>query len=193
MYLFIDTSNLLTVGLLDSDFKWIEYQYIETKKSSTVIHKIIHEQLSKNNLDLSQIVTVFACFGPGSYTGLRVTKGITDIFKFENIQITSFYHFEVPLVLGVESGVFVSQAFKGEFFHYIWNLEENSMKLLPEIETSFSSVWSHEDIDIEGVRNTQKMIYQNSEKIFRNLPNNLDKDIFYYRSLEDEFGKKNEK
>jgi tRNA threonylcarbamoyladenosine biosynthesis protein TsaB len=73
MDLFIDTTYGITVGLLDSGYDWIDYQFIEGKKGSALIHKVIYDLVSKNNSSIKNIGQIFQVSGPGSYTGMRVS------------------------------------------------------------------------------------------------------------------------
>ena len=62
---------------------------------------------------------VFTIAGPGSYTGVRLAAGITQILELvENLQVFSFYHFQVPQLLGMGEGIWMCPAFKGEYFFF---------------------------------------------------------------------------
>ena len=49
MFLFIDTTYVVTVGLLNEEFKWVGYKRISSNKSSLVLHEMIHESLEEAN------------------------------------------------------------------------------------------------------------------------------------------------
>ena len=51
-YLFLDTSHLPTIGLLDSNFEWVEYKVFENNKSSQFIHHEINELLIRAGSDI---------------------------------------------------------------------------------------------------------------------------------------------
>ena len=70
MYLFIDTTKDITVGLLNREFEWIEYEFFENAKGSALIHKCIYDQLERQNIGLDNIEGLVQLAGPGSYTGM---------------------------------------------------------------------------------------------------------------------------
>ena len=95
-YLFLDTSQGLTVGVLNDDFTWKEYMTSEESKSSGRIHKDIDDILKKTNCLWDNLLGIIISSGPGSYTGMRVSEGLAQILELESHHIYSFYHFEVP-------------------------------------------------------------------------------------------------
>ncbi|HLE10195.1 MAG: hypothetical protein A2504_05155 [Bdellovibrionales bacterium RIFOXYD12_FULL_39_22] len=118
--LYIDTSNSLTIGLLDAQFKWIDYLSLEEKKSSRKIHALIYKMVKKNKVNLAQIDSLIVTAGPGSYTGIRVAEGIAQICEWQKWNTYSFYHFEVPWMVKKENCkmAWLALAFKGEIFIY---------------------------------------------------------------------------
>lgn len=135
-YLFLDTSSYLNCGVLNSSFEWDDYIKTDIAKSSGHVHGVLDELLEKNNIQWSELDGLIVSSGPGSYTGMRVSEGIAQILEIDQLPIYSFYHFEVLSDLG-KSGIWVSEAFKGEFFFYdtdkergrLLNLEELSLEL----------------------------------------------------------------
>ena len=86
MYLFIDTTKDVTVGLVDNNFEWLEYEYFKDAKGSALIHKCIYEQLEKQNKTIDDLVGVLQVAGPGSYTGMRVSEGVSQIFDWQKLK-----------------------------------------------------------------------------------------------------------
>lgn len=194
-YLYIDTTDFITIGLLDSEFKWLNYEFLESKKSSEVLHYKIFEMLNEKNLDIKNISGVIYAAGPGSYTGMRVSQGFVDILKLEGIPIYSFYHFEIPKMLNIKSGIWFSKAFKGETFQYSWSSEKSQIELIKTEEflklnlanpDLYSSHFQENFLVVE----TNKMLFESSHIIMKYLvENKMDKELYYYRELEDEFKK----
>jgi tRNA threonylcarbamoyladenosine biosynthesis protein TsaB len=195
MDLFIDTTFGITVGLLDSRYKWIDYQFIEGKKGSALIHKIIYDLLEKNKSSTSEISKIFQVSGPGSYTGMRVSEGIANIFDWQNVKINSFYHFDIPALLGVEEGKWITDAFKGETFIYSWDKTGEDRKLVKNnaIEVSLDiPVFTLRNKEGESLTETQGLIKDRSEDLFSAVnKKDLKRDLYYFRTIEMEFTKAN--
>ncbi len=194
-YLFVDTSELLIVGLLNDKFDWLEYHELRDKKSSALIHALIYELLEKHKVKLKDILGFIQVAGPGSYTGMRVSEGISQVLDWQDIKVNSFYHFEVPSLLEVKKGSWISRAFKGEAFIYSWNAEKENQELIllddasKRIESEQSDFYTHFAGNFESELNyTSEMIKNNSKELFPLvLSQNLQREPFYYRSLEKEF------
>lgn len=192
MKLFIDTSENITVGLLDSNYQWKAYEYLQSKKSSSDLHYLIYSVLKKCNIEVNDITGLIHCSGPGSYTGMRISEGLSNIFDLNNVKTNSFYHFELPLISGVESGVWISKAFKGEFFLYEWFQAKNSKKLVREkdlnnvkdVENIFSGHSTFGELDLSL---TKDLIFDNPDLLKFVVDRNLKREVFYYRSIEEEF------
>lgn len=196
MYLFLDTTTNITVGVLDDKFRWLSYEYVLSNKSSSLVHAMINEQIEKCSTSLYELKGVFYCSGPGSYTGMRISQGIVDIFGWHKLEIKSFYHFDVPQLLGISEGAWISKAFKREAFVYRWSWESSESGLyqmtnlgleLGNVENIF---FGHEEFDSYSGELTRDLIKNNSEEIFKSvLKLKEDKPLFYYRSLEEEYSK----
>ena len=61
--LFIDTSNGLTLGLLDDSKEWLLYEKIEEQKSSGIIHHQINEMLLSVSQDIQDVGQIFLSNG----------------------------------------------------------------------------------------------------------------------------------
>ena len=121
MHLYLDTTHGIQLGLLNNQYDWIEINNLGELKSSAVIHAYINDLLVKYNQEILDISSLVYCAGPGSYTGMRVSEGIAQIFEMAQIKLYSFYHFEIPQIYGNQHGKWLDHAFKGEIFIYDWN------------------------------------------------------------------------
>lgn len=195
MYLFIDTTTYITVGLLDSEFKWLSYKFVESNKSSAVLHKIIYDVFTDAKLEISDLKNLIYTAGPGSYTGMRVGQGLADIFNWQNISMYSFYHFDVPMLCQVEQGEWYSKAFKGEYFLHRWDKGEVQFSgLVPEDKMDFTMqrrFTGFTPLDQENCELTKDLIYEKSQDLFSKvITEKMCKELFYYRPIEVEFQKK---
>lgn len=188
--LFLDSSHFLTIGLLDQNFRWIEYEHREEKKSASVVHALIWEMLQKNNLEIGDLSNFIYCAGPGSYTGMRVGDGIGRLFDWQKIKVKSFYHYQIPFLCDVKKGTWVANAYKGEVFLYEWDNEKSHESLIDQDKFEFdqAKIFSHDNTFTSNDRNTSVMIKNNSEKIFSFL---IEKGellpLNYFRVAEKEF------
>ncbi|MBF0312492.1 MAG: hypothetical protein HQK50_02350 [Oligoflexia bacterium] len=211
--LYIDTSCRLVLGILQvsdsSETTWVDYESYAEKKSSAVIHKLIDDLLKKNQIPMEKIALLLETAGPGSYTGMRISHGIAEVFKLFGKAKLSFHHFEVPAFLGISSGVWVASAFKGEFFVYRWYEDGKSETALLDA-TSFKQfclelqckkipIYTHFKTELEhdflnevssSFMETSVLIKQDllhlMEKVFKDQ-NSSRKRPYYYRPLEKEF------
>ena len=188
--LYLDTTDHLIYGLLDDEFNWLEYEETQEKKSSALIHKKIYDILAKHNIDISNVENIFTSAGPGSYTGIRLAEGISQVFDWQNIQVYSFYHFEVPKILGVSDGHWVSRAFKGEFYHYSWNENSENGKLVGNLEVDLgrANVFTHfADSELTCLESS-KLVKEYGKELFNKVFTlKMKRAPFYFRALENEF------
>ncbi|PIP93130.1 MAG: hypothetical protein COW00_04290 [Bdellovibrio sp. CG12_big_fil_rev_8_21_14_0_65_39_13] len=191
-YLFLDSSLYLQFGLLDENFKWIDHVLIETTKSSNILHSELNRMLEKNRMSMDDIEAIFSISGPGSYTGVRLVEGVTQILDWQGKTIYSIHHFELPYLVGVERGSWISEAFKGEVFEYSWNGDSNKHRLLSknQLDTIFEeNLFSHRSdfLDLPTM-STSAMVFENAELIFSAMKKlEMKREPFYYRELETEF------
>lgn len=197
-YLFVDTSDHLVLGLLDSEFKWIELIETSDKKSSATIHAKIYDLLEKYNLKIKEIEGLFQVAGPGSYTGMRISEGISQVLEWQKIPIYSFYHFVIPSILGIPKGAWISRAFKGEIFLYEWregevrtslHAESELAKIQEQLKDELGEFWTHYSESFPEIpKSTGDLLKEDSKKLFSLVASNqLREKPFYYRSLENEF------
>jgi tRNA threonylcarbamoyladenosine biosynthesis protein TsaB len=196
MHLFLDTTFGVTVGLLNKNFEWISYEFSKEKKSSTIIHTLINNVLVSEGLAIENLSSVVMVAGPGSYTGMRVSKGITDIFEWQNLDIYSFYQFEVPTLLGMDKGLWHADAFKGEYFFYEFEGDKTQKYLLDKeigtekIKDSDIPVFVGRNKEHESFIETQVLIRDRSQELFQKIVDTKHKrKLFYYRELDQEFTK----
>jgi tRNA threonylcarbamoyladenosine biosynthesis protein TsaB len=198
VFIYIDTTENFVLGLLDQNFEWVEYFENDKTKISAEIHHYINEFLNKNSIEIKEISGLIYPAGPGSYTGMRVAEGISQIFNWQEIPSFSFYHFEVPQILGNLEGRWLAKAFKGEIFEYSWNGEETSKKLKRVEEYIFEgakSYFSRSESMIMNINHqnfiyTKDLIKNNSSKFFNWIVSqNYKSELYYFRELEQEFSR----
>ena len=192
--LYVDSTSGLVIGLLDANFKWVSYNDNNEKKPSEVIHVEIYNLIKKYNLDLTTMNFFFSA-GPGSYTGMRLGEGIAQVLAWEDRNVYSFLHFEVPKFIGVKKGFWVTNAFKGQIFSYNWNLDTDSsekelinsadFKIIdPELGYTLAS----DSKDFSHLKNTKDLIKNSSELIFSHVYKEKMREApYYFRTLDEEF------
>ncbi len=198
-YLFLDTTTNLKIGLLDSNFKWKKLLNLETKKPSEVIHKYIYDLLQEFQLKIKDINTVITCAGPGSYTGMRLSEGIVQILEFEGVNVTSFYHFELPSFNeSNKEYLFATTAFKGEYYlyHYINGKIDKKLILKDELKSFLNDHYKNitqkftlnADELLTNFDSTSSLIVDKPEIYFPKIKDrNLKQAAYYFRTIEEEF------
>lgn len=199
-YLYVDTSDHLVVGLLNSKFEWVEFLDLEGAKNSGRIHAAIYEILQKHHLEPKDLNAVIQNSGPGSYTGMRVSEGISQILEWQGIPVCSFFHFEVPELLGISQGKWIAKAFKGEFFISTWDGAQRKTELLDlvsaldlakkeklychfrkSLEKDFSDL-------INDFQETGDLIFKQGSSLFSLvLQRNSRLSPYYFRTVDQEF------
>lgn len=193
-FLYLDTTKTLALGLLDETFSFIEIEYYQDFKSAAIIHSKIYQILKRKDLKLEDVEAVIINNGPGSYTGVRVAEGILKVLELDGVKGFSFYEFEMLKLLS-EEGVWISNAFKGEYFIYHWKGDSVSFEgLIPKDDFDIKKykeveVFSNESFD--GVFNekySKDLIAQNSSIVFPKVINDgMRRQPFYFRKIEQEF------
>ncbi len=201
MYLFIDSCEYLTLGLLNEKFEWVDYEQVSSQKNSEIFHTKLYELLTRANLTLDTIEKCFLVAGPGSYTGMRLSEGMGQLLQWHKKKIYSFYHFEVPALLNFAQGVWLSEAFKGELFFYKWNsiVKSESMELVPkqdkeneiwvdELYGDYDHVFTHFATGNFDCEYTTELIRRRPSELFPKIVAlDLQRESYYYRPLEKEF------
>jgi tRNA threonylcarbamoyladenosine biosynthesis protein TsaB len=191
----------VTLGLLNTDFDWIVLKNYTDKKSSSILQPEVWKLLSDHNLEPHSLTRIVSLAGPGFYTGLRLTEGFCDVFKFFGVNHFSFYAHEVPLLWSIDEGIFLTKSYRGEYFVHTWakGLCKNEMVAtsdLPSKLSSFSKVFIHslESLDDfsrallpEYVCVTDLLNTHSSIIIKKVVESSTVRESFYFRPPEDEF------
>jgi len=192
-FLYIDTTDKLILGLLDETFQWVSYQKFNDVKPSEALHLEVKNLMEKYKLNLMLDIHIINAAGPGSYTGMRLTEGFVQVLSLEKIPMSSFYHFEVPMLYSVNSGIFISNAFKNQFFQYTWDLSHKDPGtgiLIDKNNMNFSkSVYTlGEDQNFSQTTSTIDLLKNFPDIILKKIvQRNIELPSYYYRALEDEF------
>lgn len=190
--LYVDSTSGLVIGLLDSEFNWVEYLDTQEKKPSEVIHVEIFNLVKKYNLDLKNMNFFFSA-GPGSYTGMRLGEGIAQVLAWDSLKVFSFHHFDVPMMIGIEKGFWVTNAFKGQVFIYNWDGKKTQKELVNSadfkiVDLDLGYTLSSEVKDFGHLKTTRDLIKTQSQKIFSKVYKEKIREApYYFRTLEEEF------
>ena len=154
--------------------------------------------VKSNNTTIKNVKNLFISSGPGSYTGIRVAEGIAQIFGWNSINIFSYYNFDIPKIIGLEEGTWISNAFKQEIYVYKWDKKSENKRLIHKDE--LTNLINNYDVIYQASENTKidcgefrveyvsQMIKAKSEQVFQYIKDNqIRKKAFYYRDLEKEF------
>lgn len=201
--LFIDSTYDITLGILDDDLGWIQFEKFANQKASAIIQTETHNLLKRSNLKISDLNTVITVAGPGFYTGLRLSEGFADVFAFSGRKILSFLSYGIPLYTGVKSGVWMTKAYRGEYFFHFWDGEvsRNELVSAKNLESFMKTInmagfYIHSDSAVDDI---SRAYFQNPQTTFELLKNNPKTifseilkaqprvDSFYFRAPEDEF------
>lgn len=199
--LYVDSTYDITLGILDEKFSWLHFQKYSGKKASMILQKEAFHLLQNHNIKARDIKAVVSIAGPGFYTGLRLSEGLADVFEFFKIPHYSFYSYDIPKMCGVAEGVWLTKAYRGEYFFHHWNEKEDKNTLittheleakLAEINNLFihteSAIDQHASDLVKDYRTTQDLLKKYPGEIFKNiLDKKLKRESFYFRAPEDEF------
>ncbi len=199
--LFIDSTYDVTLGVLDDDFKWIDFKQYVGQKSSSVLQKEAWNLLSQHSLRPKSLSSIISVAGPGFYTGLRLSEGFADVFKFFGINHYSFFTHEIPSWCGTKSGTWMTKAYRGEYFFHHWTEDAVKSELiaakdLADYMTQVNEVFIHSEPSLDATSlallkktvSTHELLKKYPEKILKHvIENKLQRDSFYFRAPEDEF------
>jgi len=190
--LFVDSTSGLVIGLLDSNYSWVEYMSLDEKKPSEIIHHEIFNLLVKHKLDLSNM-QCFVSSGPGSYTGMRLSEGLAQIFELNKMPVYSFYHFDIPRLSGESRGFWATNAFKGQVFICSWSGDEVEKHLVNkdafQIEDDkLGYTLDNTDPLFVNLTSTKNLIKTEAPVIFAKVKELKTRMApYYFRSLDEEF------
>jgi tRNA threonylcarbamoyladenosine biosynthesis protein TsaB len=201
--LFIDSTYDVTLGILDASQGWIQFEKFANQKASAIIQTETHNLLQAAKLNVADLDSVITVAGPGFYTGLRLSEGFADVFLFSGKKHYSFMTYDIPKWIGVKSGVWMTKAYRGEYFFHIWNGEtaRNELVSVKELEGFLKNVdkshfYIHSDSAIDDFSralipaaiSTVDLLKTHSQKIFSHIIKaNSKVDSYYFRAPEDEF------
>ena len=192
MYLYLDTSHELVVGILDLNFDVITIERNQERRSASVIHNRVDILLRNQGIEVSELKGVIVNNGPGSYTGIRVGEGVAKIFELDGVKVASFLEHEA-IALTSEKGTWIANAFKNEIFSYSWkqgSSPERKMIDLDGLENiDLEPIFSNDTFQTtRRITNSKTTLLQNINKIAKfYFERNERQEPFYYRSLEEEF------
>ena len=188
-YLYLDSSNGLTLGLLNQSLEWVHLEFLDEKKPSEIVHVKINEIINNHQLNLKNL-KIISSAGPGSYTGMRLSEGIARILKVCGLETISFFQFEIPKLAGIKNGAWITNAFKGEIFIFEWDEISEQKKLMnSEKINKYTGFYSNLS-EVSGVQaiNTNVLLKNNSKEIFKEIiKRNAFFEAYYYRTIEEEF------
>ncbi|MBT3981584.1 MAG: hypothetical protein HOE90_09550 [Bacteriovoracaceae bacterium] len=200
-YLFIDSTYLLTVGLLDSSCKWVETRHLDSTKSASAIHTTINQLLTKNSCKLDSLSGVIYVSGPGSYTGLRVSTLISELLDWQGIQKYSYHQMDLAKFYHPNSGMWLSKAFKGEIFYSYWKdggecvsgiCAENELSLF-YVERGRPPLFTHGakfELEADEICDIDSLLDDDCSSFFTTLvEKTVNKPILYYRAADKDFKK----
>lgn len=199
--LFIDTTYDITLGLMDDAMRWMDFRRFQSAKASATLQVETHKLLNDYNVEPKKLHNLVTVAGPGFYTGLRFSEGMANVFEFFNVSHLSFYSYEVPKWCGVKSGVWMTKAYRGEYFFHHWDESGSQNVLITSLELEeylkpLKHLFIHSDTALDEKSKTliQKsessieLIRTNSSVIFSHVLNNkIKEESFYFRAPEDEF------
>lgn len=191
-YIYVDVTSGLILGLLDASFNWVVYKESNEKKPSEIIHHEIHELISTNKVDKNNLEYFFSS-GPGSYTGMRLGEGIAQILEWNKSTVYSFHQFEVPQLMGIQKGFWMTNAFKGQLFIYNWDGENSNIELLNTADVSVTDsnlgyTLSQDNELFKNLITSKSMIAKEPAKFFKKIKElKMRKQPYYFRTLEEEF------
>ena len=200
--LYLDTTGNLWAGILAEDAQtWLAWKTVAAQKTSAVIYPLLHQLLAEQNLKLTEIQHFYYAAGPGSYTGMRLAEGLAQIVRWK-IDVRSFYHFEVPAMLGIKRGWWVCSAFKQEYFGYYWDGEQTKTDLYKTdalnevlntaaakaqpIYTHFASLLPQLGSWQQSLQETSSLIYQHPQ-FLNTIRADHGRGPYYFRGLDQEF------
>lgn len=197
----MDTTYDVTIGVLNDSYGWDHFERFQEKRASSTLQTETHRILQKLKINPRELKGIITIAGPGFYTGLRLSEGFADVLKFFGIPHYSFYSYEVPRWVGESEGVWMTKAYRGEYFFCQWKGDENHISLIEtkNVEAHLATlgqvtIHSQTALDektlafLNHPKNTVDLIEKNPMPIMSKvLDLKLKRDSYYFRAPEDEF------
>ena len=192
--LIVDTSLGLQIIYYDSETNIQDNILEEKSKLSSIFHVHLDKILKKNNVSWDQLDHFIYNLGPGSYTGLKIAKGLAQTLALTKTKTIGYHEFEIPFILNHHTGNWIDNAFKNQYFIYEWDNKTNRHYLINKEDFFFSDkkkyfcknkeLWEKEDIV-----STQKILMENASKFIELVVQRegISQDIFYYRAIDMEY------
>ncbi|MAW07400.1 MAG: hypothetical protein CME61_03845 [Halobacteriovoraceae bacterium] len=194
-YIYIDTTQKLSLALIGEDFSILSHKNYEENKTANIIHTELNLLMEENKLNADSDISLIINNGPGSYTGVRVGEGIGKVFEMDGKKIFSFNEHEIfPLL--VKKGLWVSNAFKGEFFVCAWSDQEALTNKLVDRETltsmleNYDQIYTNDLFDLCEIKmiSSKETLIKNASRVFQYIVSNeLRLPPFYFRKIDQEF------
>ena len=152
-FLFIDTTYDISLGLLDHNLNWVSFNTHIGQKASHVIQMQTHLLLKAQGLSLRELEGVVSVAGPGFYTGLRLSEGFADVLTFSGLKHYSFLSYSIPFLADYHSGVWITKAYRGEYFFHHWDSISHKNVLI-----------SHKELEsyVSGLKDSTIFIHSDS-------------------------------
>ncbi len=184
----IDTSIGCNLWVIEND-KILD-SFFTDEKPSKFLFKKISDFLENNNLEMDLVDSFYFCKGPGSYTGLRISDSLQKYLELQNLKVKTYFNYQILNVLD-ENYVFVSNAFKDEFFLAKKSDKISYQKVKKDLLSDYISsekIVSFDSFD----RNYFNLFNDKIFKFINFIDNEMSdaKKIFYYRTLEEEYFRK---
>ncbi len=196
-FLFTDTTYDLHLGLLSQEHGWLSLSSHSGQKVSAILQAEIHSMCKTHSIKPHALEGIITVAGPGFYTGLRLSEGFADIFKIFGVPQYAFYSYEIPKWCGQESGVWVTKAYRGEYFFHEWNGAEGKNTLVPANNldvylNQFDHVYIHSpssmDRSLTNFTSTLDLLKEKPDTILNQvIQSKPQRESFYFRAPEDEF------
>ncbi len=201
--LYIDSTYDISIGILDEKLGWKYLNTFSGHKASSVLQKETHNILDQLEIKITDLKAVVTVAGPGFYTGLRLSEGFADVLSFNGLKHFSFYSHTIPWLLDHEQGVWLTKAYRGEYYFYHWDSQSSKSELVPlkDLATYLENLkgkklFIHSDVAIdEHIKksgfvfiSTKDLLGQTPDFIFNKVLMSSSKaESFYFRAPEDEF------
>ena len=194
--LFLDTTYEISFALFTSQFEQVHFETIPGQKTSELLHTKLFHALEKQKMEAKDIDQVAYLAGPGFYTGLRVAYMVAQIFKNESAAAVSIYSYELPQLLEEKNYLWVTKAYRGEYF--VYDSESKEELLLDKVSfmeklSKHKNLWAHCPKSIEGLEIKQisytSHSYQDKMALMakRICEYAKEKEVYYFRPPEVEF------